>query len=240
LRHNNNRVEAQPKAEGIISAQVAGRPGQVIALYPARGATQFCEVASNPVLRNLVCEFSQLPPGIYTVEALNTESRLALFVDGQGRAEVAFSPNATTTTPLQTAPLVGYGARPRHAPSGPPDHIPATATFTPTLTPTVSPAFAWQGRVVSVTDFVIGTIGVRAAGLKDHPVVLRSGTWQSQPLLTGSKPELGNYAAEFGGLTPGNYIIELADLATYPITLAPNQYILVEFRYDFVQEPTGD
>ena len=79
-----------------------------------------------------------------------------------------------------------------------------------------------------------GAIGVRAAGLKDHPVILRSGGWQSPVQLTGTKPELGEYATEFGGLAQGEYIVELVDLAKLKVALGPDQFLLVEFRYDFV------
>jgi len=78
---------------------------------------------------------------------------------------------------------------------------------------------------------------VRAAGLKDHPVVLRSGGWQSEPQLTGTKVELGDYSTEFGGLGPGVYTVVLLDLAELEITLEPGQFALVEFRYDPVNPP---
>jgi hypothetical protein len=78
---------------------------------------------------------------------------------------------------------------------------------------------------------------VRAAGLKDHPVILRSGPWQSQPQLTGTKLELGEYATEFGGLSQGEYIVELVDLAELKVYLESGQFMLVEFRYDFVNPP---
>ena len=84
-------------------------------------------------------------------------------------------------------------------------------------------------------DGVAGTIAVRAAGLEGHPVVIRSGPWQTAPQLTGSKPELGEYATEFGGLAQGEYIVELVDLAELKVELAGDQFILVEFRYDLVR-----
>jgi hypothetical protein len=90
---------------------------------------------------------------------------------------------------------------------------------------------------VKTVDQVAGTIGVRAAGLKDHPVILRSGGWQSQVQLTGAKPELGEYAVEFGGLAQGEYIVELVDLAEFKVRLGPDQFLLVEFRYDFINPP---
>jgi hypothetical protein len=90
---------------------------------------------------------------------------------------------------------------------------------------------------VETQNGVVGTIAVRAAGLKDHPVIIRSGPWQSQPQLTGTKPELGEYATEFGGLATGGYLIELVDLAEMTVNLEPGQFMLVEFRYGFVNAP---
>jgi hypothetical protein len=103
--------------------------------------------------------------------------------------------------------------------------------------PTFAPTFAWEGRVVETVDLVIGTIGVRAAGLKDHPVLLRSGGWQSEVQFTGSKPELGDYAVEFGGLAQGKYTVVLVDLAEIDVELGPDQFMLVEFRYGPVNSP---
>jgi hypothetical protein len=186
---------------------------------------------------------------VYLVEPLNTGASQKLFVDGAGEAEIVFSPNATFATQFisQSPPVVGQGALPEQ-PTPPPTPLPTqsvavivTATATPTPSPTITPtptlAFTWQGRVVETVNGVSGTIGVRAAGLKDHPVILRSGNWQTGPLLTGTKPELGDYATEFGGLAQGEYIVELVDLAELKVELGPDQFLLVEFRYDFVKAP---
>jgi len=251
LVKNSNGAQAVPKMEGTIRVRLAGRPGQVVALRSARGTERFCEVASNPVLGSLLCEFGQLGPGVYLVEAVNTGASQRLFVDGQGLAEISFSPTATfaSSALAQSPPIVGQGAQPSPAavtatpvpisavyPSSTP--VPFfTSTPSPTPFSTFTPAFTWQGRVVDTVDLVIGTIGVRAVGLKDHPVILRSGDWQSEVQLTGSKPELGEYAVEFGGLAQGEYIVELVDLAETRVTLGPDQFLLVEFRYDFVDPP---
>ncbi len=247
INNNSNGSQAIAQFEATIRVRVAGRPGQVVALRPARipGAVKYCEVVHNPVLGGLICEFGQLGPGVYTVEALNTGADFNIFVDGAGIAEVEFSPSATyaALASTQTSPLVGQGARPDR----PTTTATATATSvplvmiqpTPTSTafPTPTPAFAWQGRIVESDYTGAGAIGVRAAGLKDHPVIIRSGGWQSPPLLTGSKVELGEYAVEFGGLAPGEYILELVDLAELKVTLQPGEFMLVEFRYDFVNPP---
>ncbi|MBI1879311.1 MAG: hypothetical protein HYR94_14025 [Chloroflexi bacterium] len=251
LLKNDNGFQATPKTEAIIRVRMAGRAGQVAALRSARGTEQFCEVVSNPILGGLVCEFGGLAPGVYLVEALHTGSGLRLFVDGSGTAEVEFSPSATyaTLALAQSPPIVGQGAQPRRTPTATVEATPtlvavvirpsatATATATPKPTATPTPAFAWQGRIVETQNGVVGTIAVRAAGLKDHPVIIHSGPWQSQAQLTGSKPELGDYATEFGALATGEYLIELVDLAEMRVNLGPGQFMLVEFRYDFVNPP---
>lgn len=253
LIKNNNRALGVPQFEGLIRVRVGGgHTGQVVALRSVRGTDRLCEVSANPVLGTLACEFGQLGPGVYWVEAVNTGAGVRLFVDGLGAAEIAFSPTATRASMalVDSPPVVGMGARPAPPPTATavpvsqitptqtplprPTFIPApTATLTPAPSPT--PAFAWQGRVVETVDKVIGTIGVRAAGLKEHPVVLRSGGWQSAPQLTGTKAELGDYATEFGGLAQGEYIVELVGLAEFKLTLGPDQFALVEFRYEPVR-----
>ena len=251
LLKNTNGSQGVAKTEATIRVRLTGRIGQVIALRSARGAERFCEVVPNPVLGTLVCEFGQLGPGVYLVEAVNTGAGQRLFVDGEGLAEITFSPSATsaTLTLAQTPPIVGQGAQPSYltatatpeevsATKPPPRPVPSpTNSLSPTPSPTSTPAFAWQGRVVETVDLVVGTIGVRVAGLKDHPVILHSGGWQSEVQLTGSKPELGEYAVEFGGLAQGEYIVELVGLAELSVMLGPDQFLLVEFRYDFVNPP---
>jgi hypothetical protein len=246
IRKNTNGTQAVPQKEALIRVWVDGQTGQIIALRSVRGTEQFCEVVPNPILGGLVCEFGSLEPGVYSVEALNTGVSQKLFVDGAGLAELVFSPNATyiTQSLAQVPPVVGHSAQPDQPATPTPTRLALTqpvATATPTPSPTITltptPAFAWQGQVVETVDGVIGTIGVRAAGLKDHPIILHSGGWHSTPQLTGTKPELGDYATEFGGLAQGEYIVELVGLAELKVNLGPDQFMLVEFRYDFVSSP---
>ena len=248
LLKNDNQARATSRAESVITVRLAGKPGQIVALRSVRGTERFCEVEPNPVLGGLVCEFGELRPGVYLVEALSTGAGLRLFVDGTGRAEIEFAASATYATQAvaQVPPVVGQGVRQSlpavastqeaavvvvsTAPAVPP-------TATATTTPTATPVFAWQGRIAEITNDVAGTIGVRAAGLKDHPVILRSGGWHSSPQLTGAKPELGEYGVEFGGLAQGEYTVDLVDLAQFTVNLGANQFLLVEFRYNQVESP---
>lgn len=243
---NTNGPQAVAQTEGIIRVRLVGQAGQIVALRSVRGTERFCEVAPNPILGGLTCEFGQLGPGVYLVEAINTGASHRLFVDGVGLAEIVFSPSATyATLALDQPAIVGRGAQPQLNPTATPSplptaiatrpYIPPSPTPTATAVPSPTPAFAWQGRVVERVNNVAGAIGVRAVGLKDHPVLLHSGGWQSPVQMTGSKPELGEYATEFGGLAQGEYIVELVDLAEIKVHLGPDQFLLVEFRYDFVE-----
>lgn len=260
ILQDTNSFLAQPKTDSVIRVQIDGRPGQVAALYATRlNSISYCETAYNPIRDGLICEFDRLGPGVYQVEALHTDVQQRLFVDGAGEVDIEFSPNATDVV-QQRAAVVGRGAQPRQAAPTPtivatatprpatatpqieqplPDSIAPTlptltATTTITATASPTPVLAWQGRVVETTAIGGGAIGVRVLGLKDHPVLLHSGSWLSAPQLTGTKPELGDYATEFAGLAPGEYIVELADLAEFKVTLEGGQYVLVEFRYDVV------
>jgi len=248
LKNNTNGSQASSQFESTLRVRVIkGRAGQLITLQPARlpYATRYCAVAHNPVLGDLICEFGQLGPGVYRLEALNTGADFTIFADGRGQAEIEFLPGDSYAAP--SPPVVGQGARPNRPTAIPtPTATPVpivilqpTATLTLTTLPTVTPtpAFAWQGRVVESVFTGAGAIGVRAAGLKDHPVILRSGGWQSPPQLTGTKAELGQYGTEFGGLGPGQYIVDLVDLAQLTVNLQPGEVMLVEFRYDFVNQP---
>lgn len=122
----------------------------------------------------------------------------------------------------------------------------ATSTPSPTFTPvplpvfTPTPQLVWQGRIAERNITGAGTIGVRAVFLKDHPVILYSGGFQSQPQLTGTKPELGNFGTEFGGLGPGDYRVELVGLAELEVTLEPGEFVLVEFWEGVVDPNAGN
>ncbi|MFN8455820.1 MAG: hypothetical protein U0401_14330 [Anaerolineae bacterium] len=243
LLKNDNQAIATTHLDSTITIRIAGQAGQVAALRSVRGTEQFCEVRPNPLLGGLACEFGGLAPGVYLIEALHTGAGFRLFVDGASTAQVEFSPT-TTSTLTASPPVVGQGALPRQpTPTITPTPTEAivlpTFTATPiptaTRTPTATPVYAWQGRIIQTQEGVVGTIAVRAAGLKDHPVVIRSGPWQSPPQLTGTKPELGDYATEFGALATGEYIIDLVDLAQLEVTLQPGQFMLVEFRYELVK-----
>ncbi len=162
--------------------------------------------------------------------------------------EVVASITATPTTFQTATPTASSTATsrpsptPTQTPTSPPTNTPTSDhTPTPTAIPLPSviptPELVWQGRVAERTQTGAGTIGVRAVYLNDHPVILYSGGFQFEPQLTGTKPELGNFGTEFGGLGEGDYVVELLNLAKLKVTLGPGEYILVEFQQTVTDSP---
>jgi hypothetical protein len=249
-----------------IAVRVEGRRGQVVSLRSVAGWEAFCDTGTKPEYGEYACEFGGLWPGVYTVSPVGIPAEVRLYVDGVGFAEVAFESSVVTATPSPTPTRwMGAGASPVRTPTPspttpsvastatsaptprlvsptatrprPPATVTATSTLTPTLSPT--PAQGWVGRVVQDEPLGgVGTIVVRVLGLKDQPVVLSSGPWSVRG-LSGSKPEYGEYAVEFGGLHEGEYSVELEGLgASLPVRLGSGAFMLVEFRFDVLPTPT--
>lgn len=265
---NSSQPQPGNGVSSAIAVRVEGRRGQVVSLWSAGGWEAFCDTGTKPEYGDYACEFGGLWPGVYTVSPVNIPAEVRLYVDGVGFAEVAFEPVlvSNTPTPIPTR-LIGAGASPvgipiarggptmTATPSRPPTRVArlatstpvhprpvATPTFTatPTPTPTPTPVIGWVGRIVQNTSGIgIGTIVVRVLDVKDQPVILRSGPWAARG-LTGSKPEYGEHAVEFGGLNRGDFSLELEGLgAMLPIHLEPGAFLLVEFRYDLLPTPTA-
>jgi hypothetical protein len=95
-------------------------------------------------------------------------------------------------------------------------------------------ALVWEGRLISdISDLSVGgtIIRVSVIGVAGLPIEVSSadGGW-STSLLSGSKPEVGPYAAEFAGLSPGRYVISPQGLgATLTVEADGTDIIVVEF-----------
>jgi hypothetical protein len=260
---NSSQPEPGNGVSSAIAVRVEGRRGQVVSLRSAAGWEAFCNTGTKPEYGEYACEFGGLWPGVYTVSPADIPAEVRLYMDGVGFAEIAFESvlEHATPTPIPTR-IIGAGAFPVRTPAASvratptlaprstqvaqaatptPVHPAATATTSPTHTPTPTPtpAYGWLGRVVRNEPGIgIGTIVVRVLGVKDQSVILRSGSWMARG-LTGSKPEYGEHAVEFGGLNQGDFSVELEGLATsLPIHLQPGGFLMVEFRHDVLPAPT--
>jgi hypothetical protein len=205
-------------------------------------------------------EFAPLSRGTYTVSLPDLGASLEIWVDGYNLLVVEFTqtrrldatptptvgysptpaPTATigyslTSTPTPTPPfassrIIGCGARPYGL-------ISATLTTTPTLLPPApTPQYAWQGQLIRQPPppqgAYLGSIAVQVAAVKGITVQLTAGDWHMEG-VTGSKPEYGDYAVEFGGLPGGTYYASVPVLATepFPVKLPGGGFALVQFTY---------
>jgi hypothetical protein len=248
-----------------IAVQVAGRSGQVVSLRAKDGWETFCDTGTKPEYGPYACEFGGLWPGVYTLSPVGIPAQVSLYMDGVGFAEVAFESFVATATPAPTPTrVIGAGALPVSTPTPSPTAtlLPIrtatrsaqavtpgatrprptpTETSTPTSTPTPTPALGWVGNVVQDDvrpGVAVSSIVVRVLGRGGQPVILRSGAWSTRG-LSGTKPEYGDNAVEFGGVGAGDFTVELEGLgAVLPVHLRQGGFILVEFRYDVLPTAT--
>jgi hypothetical protein len=109
--------------------------------------------------------------------------------------------------------------------------------------PTATPTPRWMAQVLRNTGSdVLGwrasVIAVQVIGLKNLPVELRSGPF-SATAFTGSKPEYGEFACEFGGLSAGTYEVIPQGLGVrQTLTVDGGGFALIEFAYRLPPTPT--
>jgi hypothetical protein len=141
---------------------------------------------------------------------------------GQERFPTASSPSLATPSPTASA---------------------VASTSVPMPSPTATTAPRWMAQVLRNTSGdVLGwrasVIAVQVIGLKSLPVELRSGPF-SVTAFTGSKPEYGDFACEFGGLSAGTYEVIPQGLGvSQTITVDGGGFALIEFTYGLPSTPT--
>jgi hypothetical protein len=102
--------------------------------------------------------------------------------------------------------------------------------------PTEVPAWTWQGieyerRPGADTGDIAGVLAVRVVGVPDRKVFVEaeSGTWETT-LVTGRKPEYGDFSDSVGGLSAGRYTVKPMDIdSQVTVDLAEGDFVLVEF-----------
>lgn len=176
----------------VLRVSVVGKVGLLVEIHTETWSTTGY-TGTKPEYGDYVVEFAGLQKGNYTIKPLGVDTELFLQLDARSFVYVEFR-RREGYTPVPTPTVVR----------------PPVSTGTPTPVP--SPAvMAWTGRVVSNTSGdqyagFLSTIRVFVDGMKDLPVEIRSGGWNSTT-DTGSKPEYGDFAVEFGGLAPSIYTI---------------------------------
>jgi hypothetical protein len=182
-----------------------------------------------------MAEFAPLQPGFYTVSVEDLGAGLEITAGGTNLIVVEFT-QVYRVLPTPT-PTPSPSPSPTPQPTWTPTPL-VTATPTATFSPTPQPVSVWTGSVVrqiSGTGRGISraAIAVRVVGEWWLPVEIRSGGW-STTALTGTKPEYGDTACEFGALPAGTYTITPQGLdASVTVIVDEGGFALVEF----VQRP---
>jgi hypothetical protein len=221
---------ATPPNGSILRVSVEGLKGVPITVSAYDWSTTALS-GSKTEYGPYMAEFAPLQPGFYTVSVESLGASLEITADGTNLIVVEF------TQVYHVLPTPTLTPSPSPSPMPPPTWTPTplvTAIPTVLSSPTPQPVSVWTGsivRQVSGADRGISraAIAVRVVGKWWLPVEIRSGGWSTTG-LTGTKPEYGDTACEFGALPAGTYIITPQGLdASVTVIVDEGSFTLVEF-----------
>lgn len=230
-------------AGSVLRVSVEGQAGLPVWLRSLGGFVTVNTTGTKPEYGPYVAEFAPLSKGTYFIEPQGLGIVFEIWLDGKNYTRVDFRPLPCAPTPTPTLRPVTLTPTPRPAtatarPQPSPTRRPA-ATPTPQPPPPTQPprpATGWQGRVAQHLKALEGryfaTIAVRVIGRPaGQEVEIRSNGW-SATCKTGTKPEHGPDACEFGALQAGTYRLTPRDLGTQlDVTVGLQDFVLVEFNY---------
>lgn len=217
-------------AGSVLRVAVQGRGGLPVHVRSSGGFEAIGYTGTKPEYGPNVVEFAPLSRGAYTIEPQGLGTVFPVWLSGKDYTRVDFrtvacAPTATpTASPTATRRATATRtATPRSAP---------TATPRPAVSPE---AGGWRGREIKrVGDLEthLATIAVRVIGRPaGQQVEIRSGAF-STTCITGTKPEHGPDACEFGALQAGTYRLNPIGLDTHlDVRVNLHEFVLVEF-YD--------
>jgi hypothetical protein len=223
-------------AGSVLRVSVEGRGGLPVILRSLGGFETISVTGTKPEYGPSVAEFAPLSRGTYFIEPQGLGIVFEVWLDGQGYTRVDFTPTAC-------AEPAAPEAQPATATSAPPPA--ATSQPAPTATPVPpaapppaaqpQPAASWQGRIAQHLPNPDGsvhwaTIAVRVIGRPaGQPVEIYADPWSAVE-KTGTKPEHGPDACEFGALNAGTYRLVATDLgASLDVAVERGDFVLVEF-----------
>ena len=201
-------------------------------------------------------EFAAISRGNYVIEPQGLDTSFPFYADTVSYVTVEFFKGPAINPTATPSP---YPTQPSPTPTFVPTLTPRpteTATFaplppTPASSPTVvfapstplpigvvypdqtpAPRTVWSGRIAYTTRENArgpGAIAVRVLGQVGLTVELEIEGFRVQA-KTGSKPEYGGSACEFGGLGPGRYTVSPLGLgSTVSVDLQQGEFAMVEF-----------
>jgi hypothetical protein len=201
---NTSGSEPTEHVNSAIAVVVAGRPWHGVEIR-SDGWSTTSQTGYKPEYGPDAAEFGGLRAGTYTITPKDLGASVAVTVDGWGWAMVRFD----------EVPLPAPKPNPAAVTSVPPPPA-ATVALGPTSGPEPSPtarSSGWQGWVMGNTSGQQGGTGiwsvivVRVLNYPGLPVHITGGGGWTATCTTGTKPEYGPDACEFGGLWPGTYYL---------------------------------
>jgi hypothetical protein len=205
---NTSGSEPTEHVNSAIAVRVASKPWHKVEIQ-SNGWSTTCLTGTKPDLGPDACEFGGLRASIYTIIPQNLDASVQVAVDGWGWALVRFD-EVSLPPPQPTSPPATATAAKSSQPA-------ATRSTGSTATPRPSPTprgSGWQGWVLRNTSGqqkgtgIWSVIIVRVINRPGVPINITSGGGWSATCLTGTKPEYGPDACEFGGLWPGTYYLQ--------------------------------
>jgi hypothetical protein len=229
---NTSANQPTEHVHSAIAVVVAGKPWHDVEIR-SDGWSAVAQTGYKPEYGPDACEFGALRAGTYTITPKGLGTNIQVTMDGWGWAMVRFEQSAVTQ-PEPPGPPSQPVIHPTEA--GPPDQShPADPAATPPPSPRPSGP-RWRGWVVSNTSGEqLGTgiwsiVVVRVLHSPSVPVAITGGGGWATTCITGTKPEYGYDACEFGGLWPGTYYLrpEGADVQV-AVTMDGQGMAFVEF-----------
>jgi hypothetical protein len=221
---------ATPPNGSILRVSVEGLVGVPITVSAYDWSTTALS-GSKTEYGPYMAEFAPIQPGFYTVSVESLGASLEITADGTNLIVVEFAQVYRVLPTLTPTPS------PSPSPTPPPIWTPTplvTAAPTVTPSPVPQPVSVWEGSIVRQVSgagrgISRAAIAVRVVGQWWLPVEIRSGEW-STTALTGTKPEYGDTACEFGALPAGTYTITPQGLdASITVAVDEGGFALVEF-----------
>jgi hypothetical protein len=215
----------------VLRVSVHGKMGLPVEVRSRGDFRTIGFTGTKPEYGPFVAEFAPMSRGIYYIEPQGLGIVFKVWLDGMNYTRVDFTPQPCAPTPTLTPRPVT--ATPHFRPTA--TRRPATATpLPPAPTRHPPPAQGWYGHIAEHSKNPKGvyqaTIAVRVIGRPaGQEVIIRSGDWGALA-KTGTKPEHGPDACEFGALRAGTYRVIPTGLGTHlDVTVEQGDFVLVEF-----------
>ena len=231
--------ERQPGAEtgnaaGVLAVRVVGVPDRKVFVRELSGGWETTLVTGNkPEYGDFSDSVGSLSPGTYVVKPMDVEAEVSVnlatgdfvLVEFALRPAPGWTPGSATDVPVAQETPVTQSAQP----------VQPTQANVPVV-PTEETGWTWQGveyerKPVTEAGDAAGVLAVRVVGVPDRKVFVRelSGGWETT-LVTGNKPEYGDFSDSVGSLSAGTYIVKPMDIESeVSVNLGTGEFVLVEF-----------